>query len=404
MVSFLMMAVNAISSIVVSVLKAFFSMLSWFIKAYVRFLKLFFCILPVTSISFFLLLCINMFLLFGGNFGLLFIGSGPDSQIQVPHSLDIQGSDLNIPEEMVKEANSSFAKNNYVVTSFYNDIRTWWIESVYSYKGAPLYIFLLVLTIIMIIPVGTILLSISVFMSFSKIIFFCIIADAVIYVLRAIIGKGFVTQALDRYYHLFPDAGKRHYEKDYEKWLKNRSYANSEDEHDHRRNKRASFYEDDNYEDEDYEYEDYDEEDYDDEDYDDEDYDEDYDEEYNDEDDDVGYDEDYDESDTYGEDDVDYDDESDDNYDDIDNDEYDYNNSGNGKRYNDTKYNKNTNGSATQATSSSFDFFAGCTNKESVDKKYKSLVKLYHPDNMDGDTAALQEINVQYDKAKRRFL
>ena len=395
MVSFLMMAVNAISSIVVSVLKAFFSMLSWFIKAYVRFLKLFFCILPVTSISFFLLLCINVFLLFGGNFGLLSIGAGPDPQIQAPHSLDIQGSDLNIPEEMVKEANSSFAKNNYVVTSFFNDIRTWWIESVYSYKGTPLYIFLLILTIIMIIPVGTILLSISVFMSFSRIIFFCIIADAAIYVLRAFIGKGFVTQALDRYYHLFPDAGKRHYEKDYEKWLKNRSYSDSEDERNHRRNKRASFYEDDDdYEDEDYEYEDYDEEDYDDEDYDDEDYDEDYDEEFDDE---------YDEDEAYEDDDVDYDDEPEDDYDDIDNDEYDYNNSGNGKRYNDSKYNKNTNGSATQATSSSFDFFAGCTTKESVDKKYKSLVKLYHPDNMDGDTAALQEINVQYDKAKRKF-
>ena len=40
-------------------------------------------------------------------------------------------------------------------------------------------------------------------MSFSRIIFFCIIADAAIYVLRAFIGKGFVTQALDRYYHLF---------------------------------------------------------------------------------------------------------------------------------------------------------------------------------------------------------
>lgn len=385
MVSFLMMAVNAISSIVVSVLKAFFSMLSWFIKAYVRFLKLFFCILPVTSISFFLLLCINVFLLFGGNFGLLSIGAGPDPQIQAPHSLDIQGSDLNIPEEMVKEANSSFAKNNYVVTSFYNDIRTWWIESVYSYKGAPLYIFLLILTIIMIIPVGTILLSISVFMSFSKIIFFCIIADAIIYVLRAFIGKGFVTQALDRYYHLFPDAGKRHYEKNYEKWLKNRSYADSEDEHDHRRSKRASFYEDedDDYEDEDYEYEDYDEEAYDDEDYDDEDYDEDYDEEYDDE---------YDKDEAYEDDDVDYDDEPEDDYDDAR-----YRRS---DRENDNRSSKPTN----EGSSGVFDFFAGCTTKESVDKKYKSLVKLYHPDNMDGDTAALQEINVQYDKAKRRFL
>ena len=394
MVSFLMMAINAISSIVVSVLKAFFSMLSWFIKAYVRFLKLFFCILPVTSISFFLLLCINVFLLFGGNFGLLSIGAGPDPQIQAPHSLDIQGSDLNIPEEMVKEANSSFTKNNYVVTSFYNDIRTWWIESVYSYKGAPLYIFLLILTIIMIIPVGTILLSISVFMSFSKIIFFCIITDAAIYVLRAFIGKGFVTQALDRYYHLFPDAGKRHYEKDYEKWLKNRSYADSDDEHDHRRSKRASFYEDDDYENEDYD-EDYDEEDYDDEDYDDEDYDdEDYDDEDYDEDYDEEYDDEYDKDEAYEDedDDVDYDDEPEDNYDDAR-----YRRS---DRENDNRSSKPTN----ESSSGVFDFFAGCTTKESVDKKYKSLVKLYHPDNMDGDTAALQEINAQYDKAKRRFL
>ena len=384
MVSFLMMAVNAISSIVVSVLKAFFSMLSWFIKAYVRFLKLFFCILPVTSISFFLLLCINVFLLFGGNFGLLSIGNELRPQINVPHSLDIPGTDVNVPEEFVKEANNSLTKNNYVVTTFYNEIKKWWLESVYSYKGSPLYIFLLILTIIMIIPVATILLSLSVFMSFGKIIFFCIMADVAIYVIRAILGKGFVAQSLDRYYRLFPDAGKRHYEKDYEKWLKNRSYADSEDEQEYRRRKRASFYEDedDDYEDEDYEYEDYDEEDYDDEDYDDEDYDEDYDEEYDDE---------YDKDEAYEDDDVDYDDEPEDDYDDAR-----YRRS---DRENDNRSSKTTN----EGSSGVFDFFAGCTTKESVDKKYKSLVKLYHPDNMDGDTAALQEINVQYDKAKRKF-
>ena len=52
---------------------------------------------------------------------------------------------------------------------------------------------------------------------------------------------------------------------------------------------------------------------------------------------------------------------------------------------------------------STFNFFAGCSSRESVDKKYRSLVKLYHPDNMDGDTKALQEINVQYSEAKKRF-
>ena len=59
--------------------------------------------------------------------------------------------------------------------------------------------------------------------------------------------------------------------------------------------------------------------------------------------------------------------------------------------------------SPVKAATTSFDFFAGCNSKDSVDRKYKSLVKLYHPDNMDGDTAALQEINVQYAEAKKKF-
>ena len=55
------------------------------------------------------------------------------------------------------------------------------------------------------------------------------------------------------------------------------------------------------------------------------------------------------------------------------------------------------------AGSQTFDFFAGCKSRESAERKYKSLVKLYHPDNMDGDNGALQEINVQYDKVKKHF-
>ncbi len=44
----------------------------------------------------------------------------------------------------------------------------------------------------------------------------------------------------------------------------------------------------------------------------------------------------------------------------------------------------------------SFDFFAGCNTRESIKKKYYVLVKLYHPDNLDGDTSALYEIVRQY--------
>lgn len=55
------------------------------------------------------------------------------------------------------------------------------------------------------------------------------------------------------------------------------------------------------------------------------------------------------------------------------------------------------------AAGSAFDFFAGCRDLASVEKKYRSLVKIYHPDNQDGDTAALQEINRQYAEVKRKM-
>ena len=56
-----------------------------------------------------------------------------------------------------------------------------------------------------------------------------------------------------------------------------------------------------------------------------------------------------------------------------------------------------------EAPRSSFDFFAGCRSQADVEKKYRSLVKIYHPDNQGGDTSAIQEINAQYAEAKRRF-
>lgn len=149
---------------------------------------------------------------------------------------------------------------------------------------------------------------------------------------------------------VFPEKGKRHYEKNYEKWLrKHHRQFEDMDEEESARNKVDEFYGDD-------------EDDY-----------EDYDDEYGD-----SYDDDYDDDDEYYE---DYDDEESDD-EDYESEDYD---------------------SEASERLSSFNFFAGCNSKESADRKYKSLVKLYHPDNMDGDTAALQEINIQYAQAKKRF-
>jgi hypothetical protein len=208
-----------------------------------------------------------------------------------------------------------------------------------------------------------VLLLISVFASYGNVLFIGMVVDAVLYVLMALFGKNFLAQFMGRYYRLFPEAGRKHEERKYDKMMKRRNKEFEEEERSRRRDKRAEFYEDEDYEDdyyddrrgrydddedfygnEDYEAEEdfYEDEDYEDEDYDDEDFEDDYD--------DPGHD-----------------------------------------RYREP------------VASSTFDFFAGCTSRESVDKKYKSLVKLYHPDNMDGDTAALQEINAQYADAKKRF-
>ena len=43
-------------------------------------------------------------------------------------------------------------------------------------------------------------------------------------------------------------------------------------------------------------------------------------------------------------------------------------------------------------------FFSGVGNKQSLKKRYKDLIKIYHPDNLDGDKDTIQEINSEYNK------
>ncbi|MGN0352620.1 MAG: molecular chaperone DnaJ [Roseburia sp.] len=45
-------------------------------------------------------------------------------------------------------------------------------------------------------------------------------------------------------------------------------------------------------------------------------------------------------------------------------------------------------------------FFAGVRNSKSLKKRYKDLIKIYHPDNTSGDNTTLQEINREYDILK----
>lgn len=46
-------------------------------------------------------------------------------------------------------------------------------------------------------------------------------------------------------------------------------------------------------------------------------------------------------------------------------------------------------------------FFRGVTHPLALKKRYKDLIKIYHPDNLCGDKTMLQQINKEYDHLKK---
>ena len=49
-------------------------------------------------------------------------------------------------------------------------------------------------------------------------------------------------------------------------------------------------------------------------------------------------------------------------------------------------------------------FFSGVGSKQSLKKRYKDLIKIYHPDNLDGDDSTVQAINREYDHLRKLFV
>lgn len=49
-------------------------------------------------------------------------------------------------------------------------------------------------------------------------------------------------------------------------------------------------------------------------------------------------------------------------------------------------------------------FFSGVASRQSLKKRYKDLIKIYHPDNLDGDKQTIQEINREYDQLSKVFI
>lgn len=48
-------------------------------------------------------------------------------------------------------------------------------------------------------------------------------------------------------------------------------------------------------------------------------------------------------------------------------------------------------------------FFGGVKNLLMLKKRYKDLTKIYHPDNVAGDTEIIQRINREYERLKREY-
>lgn len=49
-------------------------------------------------------------------------------------------------------------------------------------------------------------------------------------------------------------------------------------------------------------------------------------------------------------------------------------------------------------------FFVGVTNRLMLKKRYKDLIKIFHPDNVAGDHETVQEINREYEELKQIFV
>ncbi len=48
-------------------------------------------------------------------------------------------------------------------------------------------------------------------------------------------------------------------------------------------------------------------------------------------------------------------------------------------------------------------FFAGVADRQTLKKRYKDLLKIFHPDNACGDVATLQEINREYERLSQEL-
>lgn len=65
-----------------------------------------------------------------------------------------------------------------------------------------------------------------------------------------------------------------------------------------------------------------------------------------------------------------------------------------------------SNARSAQSDSSSYDgsvFFRGVDSELALRKRYKELLKIFHPDNICGDTKTLLLIQTEYERLRRKY-
>lgn len=60
-------------------------------------------------------------------------------------------------------------------------------------------------------------------------------------------------------------------------------------------------------------------------------------------------------------------------------------------------------GNAKKMEEQTFNFFDGCNDAESVKKRYRDLIKTYHPDQGNGSESTLKQINNQYENLLKKY-
>ena len=324
------------------IFKCIFDMILFFLRQLFRLLRLFLALLPVTTVVYSFFFCfLTIEVIAGENI--------------ISSLLPIQ-----IDSTEVKDVIVSTLRGYLSILS--------------GYSGTLMYFLLFIIMLILSIPLFLVFVGVGTFVYVGRVFVITLLVDLVLYFIRCVIsGKSPFDIISSRCRILFPEMGRRMNERSYNRWLRRHrdEFENDTFGKTEKRSPLEEFYA----EDPDDEDEDYDDEDYDDE------------EEYYPE-------EEYDEDEYYPDEDY-YEDEEDDDFDEYYDDRIE-------DRHSRRDHHHEKPGH-TSSDISAFNFFAGCTTLESATKKYKTLVKLYHPDNMDGDTAALQEINMQYNEIKRRL-